>query len=192
VVLLTYDTIEEACLPPRIICSRRPIWIFYACSPKYHPLIFYIVKGKYHEIFLQKIFFLILSASVRDCYIFKLDFFSIIRLDIWVFRFLADVNYNNEECINQSGARVLSHAVRRRLFIVLMTAAHISLNVFSLQYFLSNIHVLLLMIHSTSFILIVHHIQASIYIFYLHNIFTLSFLRIHMAGCVQYNNSYLK
>ena len=30
----------------------------------------------------------------------------------------------------QSGARVRSHAVRRRLFIVLMTAAHISPNVF--------------------------------------------------------------
>ncbi len=44
----------------------------------------------------------------------------------------------------QSGARVRSHAVQRRLFIVLMTAAHISPNVFSLRNFLSNIHVLFL------------------------------------------------
>jgi hypothetical protein len=36
------------------------------------------------------------------------------------------------------GARVRSHAVRRRLFIFLMTAAHISPNVFSLRKFLSN------------------------------------------------------
>ncbi len=44
----------------------------------------------------------------------------------------------------QFGARVRSHAVWRRLFIVLMTAAHISPNVFSLQNFLSNIRVLFL------------------------------------------------
>ncbi len=44
----------------------------------------------------------------------------------------------------QFGAHVWSHAVRRRLFIVLMTAAHISPNVFSVQNFLSNIHVLFL------------------------------------------------
>ncbi len=37
------------------------------------------------------------------------------------------------------GACVRSHAVRRRLFIVLMTAAHISPNVFSPQTFLTNI-----------------------------------------------------
>jgi hypothetical protein len=42
------------------------------------------------------------------------------------------------------GARVRSHAVRRKLFIFLMTAAHISLNVFFLRNFLSNIHVLIL------------------------------------------------
>ncbi len=64
----------------------------------------------------------------------------------------------------QSGARVQSHAVRRRLFIVLMTAAHISPNVFSVRNFLSNIHVLFFIIHSPSFILIIHHIQASNYI----------------------------
>ncbi len=38
----------------------------------------------------------------------------------------------------QSGARVRCHAVRRRLFIVLMTAAHISPNVFSLRNFLGT------------------------------------------------------
>ncbi len=37
------------------------------------------------------------------------------------------------------GACVRSHAVRRRLFVVLMTAAHISPNVFSLWMFLSNV-----------------------------------------------------
>jgi hypothetical protein len=42
------------------------------------------------------------------------------------------------------GARVPSHAVRKKLFIVLMTAAHISSNVFSLRNFLSNICVLFL------------------------------------------------
>ncbi len=65
----------------------------------------------------------------------------------------------------RSGARVRSHAVRRRLFIVLMTAAHISPNVFSLQNFLSNVHVLFPIIHSTSSILIIHHIWTSNYIF---------------------------
>jgi hypothetical protein len=64
----------------------------------------------------------------------------------------------------QSGARIRSHAVRRRLFIVLMTAAHISPNVFSLRNFLNNIHVLFFIIHSPLFILIIHHIQASNYI----------------------------
>jgi hypothetical protein len=61
----------------------------------------------------------------------------------------------------QSGARVWSHPVRRRLFIVLMTAAHISPNVFSLHNFLSNVHVLFLIIHSTSFILIIRHIWTN-------------------------------
>ncbi len=82
----------------------------------------------------------------------------------------------------QFGARVRSHAVQRRLCIVLMTAAHISPNVFSFQNFLSNIHGLFLTIHSTSFISIIHHIHTNNYIFYLHDIFTLSFLRIFMAG----------
>ncbi len=54
----------------------------------------------------------------------------------------------------QSGASVRSHAVRRRLFIVLITAAHISPNVFSLRNFLSNIHVLFLAyIHRHSYLL---------------------------------------
>ncbi len=61
----------------------------------------------------------------------------------------------------QSGARVRSHAIRRRLFIVLMTAAHISTNGFSLWDFLGDIHILILIIHSTSFILIIHHIRTS-------------------------------
>jgi hypothetical protein len=39
-----------------------------------------------------------------------------------------------------------------------MTAAHISANVFSLQNSLSNIHVLFLTIHSTSFISIIHQL----------------------------------
>jgi hypothetical protein len=65
----------------------------------------------------------------------------------------------------QSGARVRSHIVRRRLFIVLMTAAHISPNVFSLLNFLSNVYVPFLIIHSTSPILIIHHIRTSNYIF---------------------------
>jgi hypothetical protein len=91
-------------------------------------------------------------------------------------------------------ARVRSHDIRRRLFIVLMIATHISPNVFSLQNFLSNIHGLLFVIHSTSFISIIHHIYTNNYIFYLHDTFTLSVLRIFMAGwlpsvpCVRYNN----
>ncbi len=51
------------------------------------------------------------------------------------------------------GPRVRSHAVRGRLFIVLIIAAHISPNVFSLQNFLSNIHVLFLAyIHRPSYL----------------------------------------
>jgi hypothetical protein len=54
----------------------------------------------------------------------------------------------------QFWARVRSHAVRRRLFIVLMTAAHISPKVFSLWNFLSNIHVLFLAyVHRHSYLL---------------------------------------
>jgi hypothetical protein len=64
----------------------------------------------------------------------------------------------------QFGARIRSHAILRRLFIVLMTAAHISPNVFSLRNFLGDIYVLFLIIHSTSFILIIHHIRTSNYI----------------------------
>jgi hypothetical protein len=70
----------------------------------------------------------------------------------------------------QFGARVQSHAIRRRLFIVLMTAAYISPNVFSSRNSLSNIHVLFLTIHSTSFIRIMHHIHTNNYLFYLHDI----------------------
>ncbi len=64
----------------------------------------------------------------------------------------------------QSGACVRSHTIRRRLFIVLVTAAHISPNVFSLRNFLGNVHILFLIIHSISFILIIHHIWTSNYI----------------------------
>ncbi len=58
-----------------------------------------------------------------------------------------------------------------------------------------DIHGLFLTIHSTSFISIIHHIHASNHIFYLHDIFTLSFLRIFIAGrlplvpCVRYNTT---
>jgi hypothetical protein len=61
---------------------------------------------------------------------------------------------------------VWSNAVRKRLFTFLMTAAHISPDVFSLRNFLGNVHVLFLIIHSTSFILIIHHIRTSNYSFY--------------------------
>jgi hypothetical protein len=63
------------------------------------------------------------------------------------------------------GARVLSHTIQRRLFIVLMTAAHISPNVFSLRKFLSNMHGLSLTVQAISFIPIIHHIYTHIYIF---------------------------
>ncbi len=54
----------------------------------------------------------------------------------------------------QSRACVRIHVVWRRLFIVLMTAAHISPNVFSLRNFLSHIHVLFLAyIHRHSYLL---------------------------------------
>jgi hypothetical protein len=94
----------------------------------------------------------------------------------------------------QFGARVRSHAVRRRLFLVLMTAAHISPNVFSLQNFLSNIHGLFLTIHSASFIPIIHYICTNNYLFYLHDKSTLLFLHVFMAGrlpsvsCVRYSS----
>jgi hypothetical protein len=94
----------------------------------------------------------------------------------------------------QSGARAWSHAVRRRLFMFLMTAAHISPNVFSLRNFLSNVHALFHIIHSTSFTLIIHHIRTSNYSFYLHEKSTLSFIRFFIAGrlpsvsCVWYSH----
>ncbi len=63
------------------------------------------------------------------------------------------------------GACVWSHSVRRGLFIVLMTAAHISPNVFSLRMFLSNSNCFswYTMIASTH---IIHHIHTYNYIFY--------------------------
>ncbi len=95
------------------------------------------------------------------------------------------------------GARVRSQGVRRRLFIALMTAAHISPNVFALRNFLSNIHELFLTVHASSFISFMHHIYMHNYIFYLHVSFTNSLLWIFMAGrlpsvpCVQYTNNLL-
>jgi hypothetical protein len=83
----------------------------------------------------------------------------------------------------QFGACVQSHTVRRRLFIFLMTAAHISPNVFSLRNLLSNIHVLFLTIHSTSFKPIIHHIHTNNYLFYLHDIPLFFSLGLH--GCPQ-------
>jgi hypothetical protein len=80
----------------------------------------------------------------------------------------------------------------------LMTAAHISPNVFSLWNFLSNIHRLCLTIHATSFLSFIHHIYTHIYIFYLHVSFIISLLRIFMAGrlpsvpCVRYNYRFLE
>ncbi len=66
------------------------------------------------------------------------------------------------------GPRVRSHAVWKRLFIFLMTAAHISPNVFSLRNFLSNIHVLFpLYIHRHSYLLYITFIRA-IYIIFIY------------------------
>ncbi len=83
------------------------------------------------------------------------------------------------------GARVRSHAIQRRLFIVLMTAAHISPNVFSLREFLSNIQRLFLTVQAISFIPIIHHIYTHMYIFYfvcLVHIFTSSDLHGRLAA----------
>jgi hypothetical protein len=82
------------------------------------------------------------------------------------------------------GARVRSHAVLRRLFIVLITAAHISSNVFSLWKFLSNIQGLFLTVHSNiihtyyTYITFIHRFTS----FILYVLFTYSLLRIFMAG----------
>jgi hypothetical protein len=66
------------------------------------------------------------------------------------------------------GPRIRSHAVRRRLFIFLMTAAHISSNLFSFRNFLSNIHELLpLYIHRQSYLLYITFIQT-IYILFIY------------------------
>jgi hypothetical protein len=66
------------------------------------------------------------------------------------------------------GARIRSHAVRKRLFIVLMTAAHISPNVFSLQKFLSNTQGLFLTAHNN----IIHtyytsHLYARLHLYFI-------------------------
>ncbi len=68
----------------------------------------------------------------------------------------------------QFGACVRSHAVRKRLFIVLMKAAYISPNIFSLRNFLSNIHILLLMTHSHhSYLLYISFIRTIISFIYI-------------------------
>jgi hypothetical protein len=74
--------------------------------------------------------------------------------------------------------RVQSHAIQKRLFIVFMTAAHISPNIFSLRKFLSNIQGLFLCYIIISFILIIHHIHTHIYIFY----FTCLYSKVHLFG----------
>ncbi len=82
------------------------------------------------------------------------------------------------------GARIRSHAIRRRLFIVLMTAAHISPNVFSLRMFLSTYRDYFLQYTKMSLTLIIHHIHTHIYIFYfirLIHIFTSSDLHGRLA-----------
>ncbi len=90
-----------------------------------------------------------------------------------------------------------SGAVRRRLFIFLMTAGHISPNLFCLRNFLSNIHVLLpLYIHWHSYLLYITFIRT-IYILFIYIIFSLFslFLRVFMAGrlpsvhCVRYSTT---
>jgi hypothetical protein len=91
------------------------------------------------------------------------------------------------------GPHIRSHAVWRRLFIFLMTAAHISPNIFSLWNFLSNIHVLLsLYINRHSYILYITFLRA-IYIFFIYIHSVSLFLQVFMAGrlpsvhCVRYS-----
>jgi hypothetical protein len=75
------------------------------------------------------------------------------------------------------GACVRSHAVRRRLFISLMTAAHISPNVFSLREFLNTHDYFLLCTQYYSYLLYIHHIH----IFYLH-VFVHNFISSDLPG----------
>jgi hypothetical protein len=83
------------------------------------------------------------------------------------------------------GAHVRSHAVRRKLFIVLRTAAHISPNVFSLRMFLSNRQGLFLTVHSN----VIHTYYTSHSYAHLHLLFYTSCLHIQFfrsswqAGC---------
>ncbi len=77
-----------------------------------------------------------------------------------------------------------------RLFIVLMTAAHISPNIFSLRNFLSNIHRLFLRVHASSFI----HLYAHLHLLFtcLIHTFTSSDLhggRLPSVPCVWYKHS---
>ncbi len=83
------------------------------------------------------------------------------------------------------GACVQSHAIRRRLFIVLMTASHISTNVFSLRMFPSNIKRLFLTVHNN----IIHTYYTSHSYAYLHLLFYTPYSYLHFfwsswqAGC---------
>jgi hypothetical protein len=76
------------------------------------------------------------------------------------------------------GARDRSHAVQRRLFILLMTAAHISPDVFSLRKFLSNIQELFLTVQSN----IIHTSYTSHLYVHLHLLFYTSCSHIHFFG----------
>ncbi len=73
------------------------------------------------------------------------------------------------------GARVQSHTIRRRLFIVLMTAAHISPNLFSLRMFLSNIQKLFLIVHNN----IIHAYYTSHSYTHLHLLFCTPYSYLH-------------
>ncbi len=72
------------------------------------------------------------------------------------------------------GARVRSHAIQRRLFIVLMTAAHISPNAFSLRKFLSNTQRLFLTVHNIIRTYYTSHSYA-----HLHLLFYMSYSQLH-------------
>ncbi len=101
------------------------------------------------------------------------------------------------------GARVRSHAVRRRLFIVLMTAAHISPNVFSLQMFLTNVQWTTDYnthgsTHTYLYITFIHTFTSLHYIMqHIHAHSTSSFLLLFVAGwllstrCVRYTLVFL-
>ncbi len=92
------------------------------------------------------------------------------------------------------GARVRSHTVRRRLFIVLMTAALISPNVFPSERSLATYSNYFIKIHNDSTqTYYTSHSYIHLHFFILHILFTSSFLLIFKRGwllsapCVRYN-----